>query len=116
MSSPLPPLPFEHWSQPIEDIDVEIVQLASVCGVHIHEAHVIERLMRADPLVSNHDNPRALTKLSQLLKMHYLVTERAVEALGADEATVMAQAIAQRLRQRFGPKLGGEAAEALDNG
>ncbi|NDY89817.1 hypothetical protein [Ideonella livida] len=113
MSADLPPLPHEHLARPIQDIDSEIVRLASVCGLHLHDPYVITRLLHGDSGVCTQHNPRAFDKLRQLLEMHYVVTSRAVLNLGADEATAMAQAIAAQLRRRFGPERGADVAQAL---
>jgi hypothetical protein len=95
------PLTHPHWGHPIEDIDAELMQLALVCGTRLLEPGVMARVMHNDTLVCDHDNPRAFEKMRQLLMMHYVVTERAIEALGAEEALAMENTIRQRLQARF---------------
>lgn len=99
------PLNHAHWARPIEDIDAEIVQLALVCGMHSLDPITLARLMHNDSLVCDHDNPRAFEKMRQLLMMHYVVTERAIEALGPTEAHALAEEIVARIRARFGHQL-----------
>jgi hypothetical protein len=93
--------PFDRWSRPIEDIDEEIGQLSVACGVYLLEPGVIERLLHNDTSVCDHGNQRAFDKLRQLVMMHYIVTERTVEALGAEQTQVLTSQIIDRLRPRF---------------
>jgi len=93
--------PYDRWTRPIEDIDEEIGQLSVACGVHLLDPGMIERLLHNDTSVCDHDNRRAFEKLRQLVMMHYIVTERTVEALGPDQARVLTAQIVERLRPRF---------------
>lgn len=93
--------PFDRWSRPIEEIDEEIGQLSVACGVYLLEPGVIERLLHNDTSVCDHGNQRAFDKLRQLVMMHYIVTERTVEALGAEQTQVLTSQIIDRLRPRF---------------
>jgi hypothetical protein len=100
----------ERWTQHFDEIDREIAQLASICKVQILDPGVIERVLRKDALVCGTQNPRAFEKLRQLLMMHYSVRDRAVVALGEQETMLIMDQIVERLRKRYGDRLGGPAA------
>lgn len=93
--------PFDRWSRPMEEIDEEIGQLSVACGVYLLDPGVIERLLHNDTSVCDHSNQRAFAKLRQLVMMHYIVTERTVEALGAEQTQALTTQIVDRLRPRF---------------
>jgi hypothetical protein len=103
--------PFDHWARPIEDIDLEIGQLAVACGVPLLDPGVVERLLHNDSSVCTHDNPRGFEKLRQLLMMHFIVTEKTVEAIGAQHTQEITELIHARLKPRFGNQLHTEPGE-----
>ena len=71
---------------------------------------MIERVLHNDTLVCGKQNKRAFDKMRQLLMMHYSARDRAVVALGEAETVMIMNEIVERLRARFGDKLGGPAA------
>jgi hypothetical protein len=66
--------------------------------------------MQKDTLVCGSQNARAFDKLRSLLMMHYSVRERAVVALGEAETMLIMKEIIERLRSRYGDRLGRPAA------
>ena len=100
----------ERWTKHFDEIDREIAQLASICKVPILDPGVIERVLHKDTLVCGTQNPRAFDKLRSLLMMHYSVRDRAVVALGEQETMLIMDQIVERLRKRYGDRLGGPAA------
>jgi hypothetical protein len=100
----------ERWYKHFEAIDLEIGQLAKLCEIPLLDPGVIERVLHNDTLVCGHHNKRAFDKLRQLLMMHYSVRDRAVVALGEAETLKIMGEIVERLRKRFGDKLGRPAA------
>ena len=96
----------ERWYKHFEGIDFEIGQLASVCQIQLLDPGVIERVLHNDTLVCGNHNQRAFDKLRQLLMMHYSVRDKAVVALGQAETMQIIGEIVERLRTRFGYRLG----------
>jgi hypothetical protein len=95
-----------RWSEHFDEIDREIGQLASLCKIRLLDPGVIERVLKKDTLVCGTQNPRAFDKLRSLLMMHYSVRDRAVVALGEDETKLIMGEILERLRARYGDRLG----------
>jgi hypothetical protein len=96
-----------RWTKHFDEIDREIAQLASVCKISILDPGVIERVLKKDTLVCGTQNPRAFDKLRSLLMMHYSVRDKAVVALGEQETMLIMNEIVERLRSRYGDRLGG---------
>lgn len=97
----------ERLVKSIEDVDVEIVQLAVVCGIHILDRGVIARVLHNDSMTCDHPSLRAFEKLRMLLMMHYALSDKALAELGPDEGVALLDNLMTRLRHRFGEKLGG---------
>jgi hypothetical protein len=109
MSDQEPGYRHERWYKHFEGIDVEIGQLAGICQIPLLDPGNIERVLHNDTLVCGSYNKRAFDKLRQLLMMHYSVRDKAVVALGEAETIKIMGEIVERLRKRFGDKLGGPA-------
>ena len=99
----------QRWSKHLEEIDLEITKLATLCKVPLLDPGVIERVLHKDTLVCGTQNPRAFEKLRSLLMMHYSVRDKAVVALGEEETLKIVGDIVARLRERIGDRLGGPA-------
>jgi|APFre7841882630_1041343.scaffolds.fasta_scaffold46563_2 hypothetical protein len=95
-----------RWTKHFDEIDREIAQLAAICQVPLLDPGVIERVLHNDTLVCGSQNPRAFEKLRSLLMMHYSVRDRAVVALGEKETMLIMNEIVERLRSRYGDRLG----------
>lgn len=104
MSDPGPDLGVEWWAKKLDDIDHEIAALATVCDVHILSPGVIERVLHNDALVGGSTNGAAFAKLRSLLMMHYMVQEKAVDALGPEETERVVNDIVDKLRERIGAR------------
>jgi hypothetical protein len=100
----------KRWTHHLEEIDLEIARLATLCKVPLLDPGVIERVLHNDPLVCGAQNPRAFEKLRSLLMMHYSVRDKAVVAMGEAETMKIVTEIVARLRARIGDKLGGPSA------
>jgi hypothetical protein len=99
-----------RWTKHFDEIDREIAQLASLCKVPLLDPGVIERVLHNDSLVCGTQNKRAFDKLRSLLMMHYSVRDRALVALGEEETLKIVAGIVERLRERYGDRLGRPAA------
>jgi hypothetical protein len=95
-----------RWTKHFDEIDREIAQLASICKIQILDPGVIERVLHKDTLVCGTQNPRAFDKLRSLLMMHYSVRDKAMVALGEQETMLIMNEIVERLRARYGDRLG----------
>jgi len=100
----------KRWTAHLEELDLEIAKLATLCKIPLLDPGVIERVLKKDTLVCGTQNPLAFEKLRSLLMMHYSVRDKAVVALGEDETMKIVGDIVARLRARIGDKLGGPAA------
>ena len=105
--------PSEHqamwWAKSLNELDREIVRLATICNVRILDAGVIERVLKNDRSVCGTSNPAAFDKLRNTLMMHYHVREQAVGSLGEAQTRKIVEHIVESLRERIGERLGGEA-------
>jgi hypothetical protein len=99
-----------RWTKHFDAIDREIAQLAAICQVPILDPGVIERVLHKDTLVCGSQNPRAFEKMRSLLMMHYSVRDKAVVAIGEQETLLIMADIVERLRARYGDRLGRPAA------
>lgn len=100
----------KRWTHHLEEIDLEIAKLATLCKIPLLDPGVIERVLKKDTLVCGTQNPRAFDKLRSLLMMHYSVRDKAVVAMGEEETMKILVDIVARLRERVGDKLGGPSA------
>jgi hypothetical protein len=100
----------QRWMKHFDEIDREIAKLSAVCQIQILDPGVIERVLQKDTLVCGTQNPRAFDKLRSLLMMHYSVRDKAVVALGEKETMLIMGEIVERLRARYGDRLGRPAA------
>jgi hypothetical protein len=99
-----------RWLKHFDEIDREIAKLSAICKIQILDPGVIERVLQKDTLVCGTQNPRAFEKLRSMLMMHYSVRDKAVVALGEKETMLMMGAIVERLRARYGERLGSPGA------
>ena len=100
----------QRWIKQFEQLDTQILQEAALCQVRILDPGVIERVLQNDALVCGTDNPTAFTKLRSLAMIHYSLWDKAVVALGQQEAVRIMSEIRDRMRARYGDSLGGTAA------
>ena len=97
----------KRWSKYFDEIDAQIVQLALMCEVKLIEPGVIERVLNNDATVCGKPKPTSFAKLRGLLMMHYSSQAKAMVALGEEEALRVVSQTLDRLRDRFGARLGG---------
>src|SRR4030095_10130008 len=75
-----------RWQHQFSEVDREIMKMASICGVDMLDRAQLRRALENDSNVCSRDNPAAFEKLHTLLKAHYLLRERAAEAVGEQAA------------------------------
>ena len=88
------------------ELDREVARLAMLCRIKILEPGVIARLIKNDASVCGTSNPRAFAKLHDMIKMHYAVRDKMVDALGQAVTVQVVEKIVERLRKNFGDQLG----------
>ncbi|RZU02614.1 hypothetical protein [Rivibacter subsaxonicus] len=99
----------KRWSKHFEEIDLQIVQLATMCDVKLLDPGVVERVLHNDSTVCGRNKPETFAKLRALLMMHYSSQAKAVVALGEEDALRVVSDTLDRLRERIGGRLGGSA-------
>jgi len=97
------------WTHQIDDVMLEISRQAALCKVKLLDPGVIEAVMHNNDAVCGSKNPRAFKKLRDSLMMGFFVREKAYDQLGPIEAEELIGSIRDKLKERFGGKLGGSA-------
>jgi len=95
-----------RWALHFEEIDKEIATLAMMCEVPLIKAGVIERVLHGDITVCGKEKLASFAKLRGLLMMHYSDQAKAIELLGPEQALAIVGQVVDRLRDRFGDRLG----------
>jgi hypothetical protein len=98
-----------HWGRQIDAVMLEIGREATICKIRLLDPGVIEAVMQNNESVCGSSNPRAFTKLRQLLMMGTFMRGKAYDQLGPVEADALIAKIREQLRGHFGDKLGGPA-------
>jgi hypothetical protein len=96
------------YSRTLNEVDAQIARQATICKVRILDPGVIRRILDNDETVCGSRNAAAFAGLRNLLMMHYQVRDKAVAALGEEQAKVLVERIVAALRERIGEQLGGE--------
>ena len=99
----------QRWIKQFEQLDNQILTEAAACQIRILDPGVIERILQNDTLVCGTDNPAAFAKLRSLAMIHYSLWDKAVVAMGQQEAVRIMSEIRDRMRARYGDSLGGTA-------
>lgn len=100
------------WTHQIDDVMLEISRQAALCKVKLLDPGIIEAVLHNNESVCGTNNARAFKKLREALMMGFVVREKAYDQLGPIEAEELITSIRERLKERFGGKLGGPAATA----
>ncbi|SCK28080.1 hypothetical protein VAR608DRAFT_2327 [Variovorax sp. HW608] len=98
------------WTQQIDDVMHEIVREAAICDVKLLDPGVIEAILQNNDSVCGRENPRAFKKLRDMLMLGFIMRDKVYEKLGPVETDELVGAIRDKLRQRMGGRLGGNAA------
>jgi hypothetical protein len=100
------------WTHQIDDVMLEISRQAALCKVKLLDPGVIEAVLHNNESVCGTANPRAFKKLREALMMGFVVREKAYDQLGPIEADELITGIREKLKERFGGKLGGATGTA----
>ena len=72
----------EEWEKTVEDVDLQIAQLAIMCHVRLLDPGVIERVLDNDLRICGDGHESGFEKLRGMLYLHYEVQTRLAEELG----------------------------------
>lgn len=97
----------EWWGHQLDAVMEEIARAAWICDVKLLNPGVIEAVLHNDDSVCGSRNEAAFKKLRDLLMMGFVVREKAFDKLGATEADAVITELREKLKLRFGGKLGG---------
>ena len=89
------------WADDLEEVDREIVRLATLCQVSVLQPGVIGRVLKSDASVCGTANALAFRKLHDLLMLHLAIREKAVESFGQAQAAAIEDYVIERLRKSF---------------
>ncbi len=89
------------WQQQFSEVDREIGKMASLCGIDILDRGQLKRALENDTGVCTRSNPLAFEKLHTLLKAHYLLRDRAADALGEAGAQAAIDRAVAELVEKF---------------
>lgn len=95
------------WAKNLDEIDREVVRLATICNVRILDPGIIERVLQNDASVCGSSNPVAFKKLRDALTMHYHARDKTAGVLGQTHTTQLVTEIFERLKAQVGDRLGG---------
>lgn len=96
----------EEWEKTVEDVDLQIAQLAIMCHVRLLDPGVIERVLDNDLRICGDGHESGFEKLRGMLYLHYEVQTRLAEELGPVDAAEVIQRVRQHLLVRIGTQLG----------
>ena len=95
------PLWIAWWAKNLDELDREIAREAMLCDVKLLDAGVIDRVLRNDASVCGVDNPAAFAKLCNLVRMHFAMRKKSVDAIGAAQTAQIETHVIERLRKAF---------------
>ena len=99
------------WAKNLDEVDREIARLSTICNVRILDPGIIERVLENDASVCGTKNPAAFEKLRTTLKMHYHLREKTVSAMGQAQTAKLVAEVVEKLKERFGDRLGGPSSK-----
>jgi hypothetical protein len=94
------------WTDDLEQVDREIVKLATLCQVRLFDPGVIERVLNKDASVCGTSNPIGFTKLHDLILLHLGIRGKSADAFGPAQTAAIESYVIDRLRKSF-PELPG---------
>jgi len=95
------------WTEDLEEVDREIVRMATLCQARVLEPGVIERVLKNDASVCATANPVAFRKLHDLLMLHLAIREKSVASFGQAQTAAIENYVMERLRKSFPDLTGG---------
>jgi hypothetical protein len=93
------------WTKQLDDIDREILRLATICDAHVLQPGVVDRIIKNDSSVCGSPNPRAFEKLRLAVMVHYAVFDKSAAMLGGSQTAAIVKTIVARLAAAAGRPL-----------
>lgn len=90
-----------------DELGVEIVRSAKLCGITLDQPNVVERIIHNDAGVCSKENPAQFTKLRGLLMLALKLQGTSFEVLGPQETMEIADQVRARIRAHLGAPPGG---------
>ena len=84
-----------------EDVDRELARLAYLCDVDLSNEDNVRGVIADNLPSAAARNPPAFKRMRDLLMLHYVLRERAVESIGATETQAILEDVIGRIRARF---------------
>jgi hypothetical protein len=84
-----------------EDVDRELARLAYLCDVDLSNEDNVRGVIADNLPSAAARNPPAFKRMRDLLMLHYVLRERAVESIGATETQAILEDVIGRIRTRF---------------
>jgi hypothetical protein len=91
----------EWWERNLEDLDREVGRQALSCRVRLLDRGVIDRVLQGDDSVCAANNRTAFDKLRNLLRMHFMIRQKAADELGQRQTFAIETYVIERLRKSF---------------
>ena len=95
------------WTEDLEEVDREIVRMATLCQVSILQPGVVQRVLENDASVCGTANHIAFRKLHDLLMLHLAIREKSAASFGQAETRAIENYVIERLRKSFPDLPGG---------
>jgi len=74
-----------YWSRQIDAVAREVSKLSVACDIEILEPGIVDRIMNNDDGVCGRKNPKVFEDIRKLLKGLFVIEDRAVNRIGAEE-------------------------------
>ena len=94
-------LPSGWWLHNLDEIDLEIARLATLCEVRILDPGVIERVLHNDASVCGSSNAIAFKKLHDMLMLHFAIRQKSAEVVGQAHTAEIERYVIERLKKSF---------------
>jgi len=96
----------QEWRASLEQLDLEIVRLATICQVRILEPGVLARVLDNDARDCGQPSAHAFESLRGLLYLHFQVQQELADAFGPADTAHIVHRVWEHLRPRIGEQLG----------
>jgi hypothetical protein len=94
-----------YWSRQIDAVAREVSKLSVACDIKILEPGLVDRILDNDDGVCGRKNPETFQEIRRLLMGLFLIEDRAVKRIGAEETkAIRDQVLAAIVALRDGGK------------
>jgi hypothetical protein len=82
-----------YWSRQIDGVAREVSKLSVACDIEILEPGIVDRILDNDDSVCGRKNPETFQDIRRLLMGLFVIEDRAVNRIGAEETKVILQQV-----------------------